>query len=197
MASKIKLGSLLLTEKIITAEQLNIALEEQHKTNEKLGDVLIQLGFINEAALTGFLAQQLKIPFVELKWYRLKPEVIRELPEHAARRCLAIPIDRVKGDFLVAISDPTDITAVDEVSKLLKRKIRFVAAKKQDILYAIDHVFRKTEEIAYLAGELEEEIEAFSIIDSTEEDNLDVPIIKLLNSIFEDALQMNASDIHI
>lgn len=197
MVSKIKLGNLLVAEQIVTQSQLDVALEEQRQTGEKLGDVLIRLGFINEVALTGFLAQQFKTPFLELKWYRLKPEVIREIPEHTARRCLAIPIDRVKGDFLVAISDPTDLATVDEISRILKKNIRFVAAKKQDILHVIDHVFRKTEQIEHLVGELEEEIEAFSELESEVNEENDAPIIKLLNSIFEDSLQMNASDIHI
>lgn len=197
MVNKIKLGNLLVAEQVVNQSQLDIALEEQRQTGEKLGDVLIRLGFINDAALTGFLAQQLKIPFLELKWYRLKPEVIREIPEHTARRCLAIPIDRVKGDFLVAISDPTDLSVIDEVTRILKKSIRFIAAKKQDILHVIDHVFRKTEQIEHLVGELEEEIEAFSELESEANEENDAPIIKLLNSIFEDSLQMNASDVHI
>lgn len=197
MNTKIKLGDLLVAEGIVNKEQLEAALEIQSQTGEKLGDALIRLKFINDAALSGFLAQQLKIPFLDLKWYRLKPEVVREIPENVARRCLAIPIDRIKGDFLVAISDPTDITVVDEVTLILKKRIRFVAAKKQDILNVIDHVFRKTEQIASLVGELEEEIESFSGVELDEGRDADAPIIKLLNSIFEDALQMNASDIHI
>ncbi|MFO1258216.1 MAG: GspE/PulE family protein [Gammaproteobacteria bacterium] len=197
MANKIKLGNLLVSEQVIEQSQLDIALEEQRQTGEKLGDVLIRLGFINDAALRGILAKQLKIPFLELKWYGLKPEVIREIPEHVARRCLAIPIDRVKGDFLVAISDPGDLSVVDELTRILKKKIRLVASKKQDILHAIDHVFRKTQQIEHLVGELEEEIEAFSGLESESNQENDAPVIKLLNSIFEDSLQMNASDIHI
>ena len=95
------------------------------------------------------------------------------------------------------MSDPTDIAAVDEMTKYFDRNLRFVVAKKQDILNIINQTFRKTKEIETLANEISQGLNSFIFEDFVEDDNLDVPIKKLLNSIFEDSLQVHASDIHI
>ncbi len=197
MIKKLKLGDLLLENKVITQFQLEKALTQQKQTGKKLGDVLIEQGLIDETGLLLFLSKQLNLPFLELPYYKIKPEVIRELPEAIARRYRVIPIDRIKNAFLVAVADPTDVIAFDEVSKKLKKQLRLVVAREKDILRIIDDVYRKTEEIASLAGELEQEIGTVSFRNEMDEEVGDAPIKKLLNSIFEDAIQVNASDIHI
>lgn len=197
MIKKLKLGDLLLENKVITQFQLEKALSVQKNSGKKLGDVLIEQGLIDETGLLLFLSQQLNLPFLELPYYKIKPEVIRELPESIARRYHAIPIDRIKNGFLVAIADPTDVVAFDEVSKKLKKQLRLVVVREKDLMRVIDEVYRKTEEIASLAGELEQEIGVVSFKNEMDEEMGDAPIKKLLNSIFEDAIQVNASDIHI
>ena len=197
MIKKIKLGDLLLENKVITQFQLDKALSLQKQSGKKLGDVLIEQGFIDETGLLLFLSKQLNLPFLEIHFYKIKPEVIRELPEAIARRYRVIPIDRIKNGFLVAVADPTDVVAFDEVSKKLKKQLRLVVAREKDILRIIDDVYRKTDEIASLAGELEQEIGTTSFRNEMDEEMGDAPIKKLLNSIFEDAIQVNASDIHI
>ncbi|MBS0286390.1 MAG: type II/IV secretion system protein [Proteobacteria bacterium] len=197
MIKKLKLGDLLLENKVITHFELEKALAEQKKTGKKLGDVLIELGLIDETSLLLFLSKQLNLPFLELPFYKIKPEVIRELPEAIARRYRVIPIDRIKNAFLVAVADPTDVVAFDEVSKKLKKHLRLVVVREKDLLRVIDEVYRKTDEIASLAGELEQEIGEVSYKNEMDEEMGDAPIKKLLNSIFEDAIQVNASDIHI
>ncbi len=197
MIKKLKLGDLLVENKVITNYQLEKALAQQKQTGKKLGDVLVELGFIDETSLLLFLSKQLNLPFLELPFYKIKPEVIRELPESIARRYRVIPIDRIKNGFLVAIADPTDLVAYDEVSRKLKKQIRLVVVREKDLSRVIDEVFRRTEEIASLAGELEQEIGIISSKNEMDEEMGDAPIKKLLNSIFEDAIQVNASDIHI
>ena len=197
MIKKLKLGDLLLEHKVITHSQLEKALHIQQSSGKKLGDVLIELGYITETELLLFLSKQLNLPFLELQYYKIKPEVIRELPEAIARRYRVIPIDRVKNGFLVAIADPTDLLAYDEVSRKLKKQIRLVVVREKDLVRVIDEVFRRTEEIASLVGELEQEIGVISPKNELDEEMGDAPIKKLLNSIFEDAIQVNASDIHI
>ncbi len=197
MIKKLKLGDLLLENKIITQLQLEKALGLQKKSGKKLGDVLIDQGLIDETSLLLFLSKQLNLPFLELPYYKIKPEVIRELPENIARRYRAIPVDRIKGGFLVAVADPTDVVAFDEVSKKLKKQIRIVVVREKDLNRVINEVYRKTDEIASLAGELEQEIGVVSYKNEMDDDMGDAPIKKLLDSIFEDAIQVNASDIHI
>lgn len=197
MIKKIKLGDLLLENKVITNYQLEKALAIQHTSGKKLGDLLIELGYIDETSLLLFLSKQLNLPFLDLKFYKIKPEVIRELPEPVARRYRAIPIDRIKNGFLVAVADPTDLLAYDEVSRKLKKQIRLVVVREKDLIWVIDKVFRRTEEIASLVGELEQEIGVNAGKNEMDEEMGDAPIKKLLNSIFEDAIQVNASDIHI
>lgn len=196
MIKKLKLGDLLLENKVVSHYQLEKALAIHKETGKKLGDVLIELGFIDETSLLLFLAKQLNLPFLELNFYKIKPEVIRELPENLARRHKAIPIDRIKSEFLVAMTDPTDLVAYDEISRKLKRQIRLVVVRDKDLQRVIDEVYRRTAEIASLAGELEQEIGVFTKSEIDEEIG-DAPIKKLLHSIFEDAIQVNASDIHI
>lgn len=196
MIKKLKLGDLLVEHKVISFYQLEQALRHQHETGKKLGDVLIELGFLDETALLLFLAKQLQLPFLELGLYRIKPEVIRELPESYARRFGMIPIDRLKNEYLVAIGDPTDLVAYDEVAKKLKRPLRLVVVRQKDLSRVIDEVYRRTEEIVSLGSEVEQEI-GLRFKTEIEDVGVDAPIKKLLNSIFEDALQVNASDIHL
>lgn len=196
LIKKLKLGDLLVEHEVITYEQLQEALTAQQQSGLKLGDVLISRGFIAETELLLFLSKQLNLPFLELQYYRLKPEVIREIPESLARRFKMIPIDRIKNKFLVAVSDPTDLYAYDEISKKLKKPMIVVLVRERELLRVIDEVFRRTEEIASLVGEIEKEIK-IQASEEFEEDIGEAPIKKLLDSIFEDAIQVNASDIHI
>lgn len=197
MIKKLRLGDLLLENKIITTVQLEKALRTQQGAGKKLGDVLIELGYLNETDLVMFLAKQLNIPFLELSSYKIKPEVIRELPEAIARRLKAIPLDRLKDGFLVAMTDPTDIVGYDEICRKLKKNIRVVIVRESELSRIIDEVYRRTEEIASLVGELEQEIAFSGVINEIEDEAHDAPIKKLLHSIFEDAVQVNASDVHI
>lgn len=197
MIKKIRLGDMLVEQSVISQAQLSTALQKQTDAGIKLGDALVELGYIDESGLLSFLAKQLNLPSLDLSNYPIKPEVIRELPETLARRYKMIPIDRFKKGYLVAMADPTDLVAYDEVSKKLKKEIRVVIAKEHDIQNVIDDVFRKTDEIASLVGELEQEIGSIEIVTDISEQTADAPIKKLLNSIFEDAIQVNASDIHI
>jgi MSHA biogenesis protein MshE len=197
MIKKLRLGDLLLENKIITTTQLDKALRQQQGSGKKLGDVLIELGYIKEIDLVMFLAKQLNIPFLELGSYKIKPEVIRELPEALARRLKAIPLDRIKDGFLVAMTDPTDIVGYDEIARKLKKNIRIVIVRESELSRIIDEVYRRTEEIASLVGELEQEIAFSGVLNEAEDETHDAPIKKLMHSIFEDAVQVNASDIHI
>lgn len=197
---KIRLGDLLIEHKVISEAQLGIALAEQKKTGRKLGHTLIENGFIDEEGLLQFLSQQLDLPFIDLVQYQFKPDTIRLLPEIHARRFRAIALEETPTDLLVGMADPTNILAFDELSRMLNRPLRLAVVRETDLLRTIDIVYRRTEEISGFAEELEDELTGGDIVLSQlaeDSDVADAPVVKLLGSMFEDALQVRASDIHI
>lgn len=197
MIKKIRLGDLLIKHEKISQEQLEQALAQQKSTGAKLGAVLVRQGTIGEEELLQFLAKQLNLPYLDLYHYPLKADIVKKINERMARRFRAVPIDEVKDSYLVAMSDPSDLIAFDELSKVLDKPVRVAVAKEAELLNIIDAVFRRTEEIAHLVGELEQEISDVSRDQDFAEVGSDAPIKQLLYSIFEDAVQVNASDIHI
>ena len=197
---KIRIGDLLIEHKVISQDQLNAALAEQKKSGRKLGRVLIENGFLSEDQLLNFLARQLDVPFIDLKRYHFKPETVRLIPEVYARRFRVVALEDKADSILVGMADPTDIFAYDELSRVLRRNLRLAVVKESEVLKTIDLVYRRTQEITGLAQELEQELSA-NDVDlgqlAANEGLTDAPVVKLLQSVFEDAAQINASDIHI
>ncbi|MFW5926714.1 MAG: GspE/PulE family protein [Wenzhouxiangella sp.] len=197
---KIRLGDLLVQHKIISEHQLEEALAEQKRSGHKLGRVLVQLGYVDEGKLLDFLGRQLDIPVIDLKHFQFRPQTVRLLPETHARRYRAIVLSEDGEELTVGMADPTDIFAYDALSRMLKRPIRIALVRESDLLHTIDIVYRRTEEISSLAEELGEELSGSDYdIAQLEDDEgqVDAPVIKLLQSMFEDAVQIGASDIHI
>ncbi len=196
---KVRIGDLLVDSNVISHEQLKEALSEQKKSNLKLGKILIDLGFVEENKLLGTLAKQLDIPFLNLSEYDVDPKVVTLLPESLARRFRAIALDNRGDHFLVGMLDPSDLFAFDELSRVLGKPIKLAIVQEQQLLNTIDRIYRKTEQIKNLAGQLNTELAEgeFDIEQLTVAKEDDAPIVKLLKSIFEDAVQVRASDIHI
>jgi MSHA biogenesis protein MshE len=197
---KIRIGDLLVEHKIVSETQLHNALAEQKKTGHKLGRTLVALGYISEDQLLDFLSRQLQLPFIDLKHYKYSPETVRLLPETVARRYRVIALDASGESVLVGMADPTDIFAYDEIARVLRRPLREAVVRESDLLRTIDTVYRRTEEISSLAEELSEELsdtdfDLAQLAEST--DVSEAPVVKLLQSLFEDAAQVGASDIHI
>ena len=197
---KIRIGDLLVEHKIISENQLQAALGEQKKSGRKLGRTLIELGFITEDQLLEFLSRQLQVPFIDLKHYKYDPETVRLIPETVARRYRVIALDAQQDTVVVGMADPTDIFAYDELSRVLKRPIRHAVVREADLLQAIDNVYRRTDEISSLAEELSDELSEtdFDLAALAQTNDVsEAPVVKLLQTIFEDAVQIGASDIHI
>ena len=199
---RIRLGDLLVQNRILTESQLMSALDEQKRSGRKLGRTLIEMGFVSEDKLLDTLSRQLQIPFVDLRHYHYDPATVQTLPETHARRFRAIVLDAssAEADVLVGMADPTDLFAYDEISRLLNRKISLAVVREADVLSTIDTAYRKTDEINTLAEELHEELSGSDVdLDALVEksDVTDAPVVKLLQSLFEDALSVSASDIHI
>ncbi len=197
---KVRIGDLLIEHQIISQEQLTAALATQKQSGHKLGRVLIESGYISEDQMLDFLAQQLKIPYIDLKRYHVNPVVVRVIPEAQARRFRVLALEDGKDGLLVGMSDPTDIFAYDELSRVLRRPLRLAVVRESDLVKTIDLMYRRTDEISGLAQELEEEMSAYDV-DLRQltvgDGSIDAPVVKLLQTVFEDAVQVNASDVHI
>ncbi len=197
---KIRLGDLLVNQKLISMEQLSFALEQQKRSGRKLGRVLVDNAFVSEDQISEALAKQLNIPFINLKFYNVNLDIVRRLPENQARRFRAVALEERNGALLVGMTDPTDLFAFDEISRFLKRDIDLAVVTEGQLLEVIDRVYRRTEEISGLARELSENL-GDTVVDFgvlTDSVGLEeAPVVKLLQSMFNDATQVRASDIHI
>jgi MSHA biogenesis protein MshE len=200
LRQKIRIGDLLVQHKVISDGQLEEALQEQRRSGHKLGRVLVQLGYATEDKILEVLGSQLGTTVIDLKHFQFRPQTVRLLPETHARRYRAIVLSEKAEQITVGMADPTDIFSYDALSQFLKRPLKIVLVRESDLVQAIDVVYRRTEEISSLAEELGEELSA-SDFDLAElglgEGQVDAPVIKLLRSMFEDAVQIGASDIHI
>jgi len=184
----------------ITQDQLDQALVLQKRTGQKLGRALTEVGAIEEAELYHFLAKRLEIDYLDLSSIKLHTETVRLLPEVRARRLRALVLKRDKDGLLVGMADPTDIYAHDELGRLLGKAVKIALVNESELLRTIDIMYRRTDEINALAAEVKEELgEARIDIDqlTADEDSAEAPVIKLLQSMFRDAVQVSASDIHI
>ena len=197
---KLRLGDLLAERGVITENQLQHALQEQRKLGLKLGHTLIQLGYTSEDQILEVLSDQLGLPVVDLRHFNFQPELVRLLPETLARRYRAIVLDRKGDEILVGMADPTDLFAYDEVVRVLRGDIRLAIVREQDLLSAFDIAYRRTDEIDRIAEELDQALSA-SDYDLEQllqvRDVEDAPVVRLLHTLFEDAVQVGASDIHI
>ncbi|WP_293999852.1 GspE/PulE family protein [Sphaerotilus sp.] len=199
---RIRLGDLLVQQGLITAEQLTEALASQRSTGRKLGRVFIDSGWVNEVQIAQALARQLRAPYLDLAKRSVRPEVARLLPEVQARRLRAMVLDETSAGVRVGMADPTDLTAYDEISRIVKRDIELIVVAESQLLGAIDRSYRNTEAIAGLAQELTTELRSVEdslgdLLGLNTASAEDAPVVRLLYSVFEEALRVRASDIHI
>ena len=196
---KIRLGDLLVQENIITEEQLMQALSEQKKTGQRLGRALIEMQLVEEDQLLKLLSKQLDVPFIQLRNFQFDAQLTQRLPETLARRFRAIILSEDGPDLMVGMADPLDMFAYDEIARILSCQIKTAVVRESELLDTLDIIYRRTDEINNLAEELSDELtdEVYDIgtIDTATAE--DAPVVKLLQTIFEDAVQVKASDIHI
>ena len=197
---KFRLGEILVQQNLLSQEQLLAALEEQKKTGRKLGRVFVDKGFVTEEQISEAIARQINAPYINLKYFNIKPATVRLLPEAQARRFRALALEERDNAIRVGFADPTDLFAYDEVARILKRDIDIAVVTESQLLETVDRVYQRTEEISGLAKELTADLGegtvdlgALALTPGLEE----APVVKLLQSVFEAATQVRASDIHI
>ena len=198
---KMRLGDLLVDEGIISPPQLQQALARQQETGRKLGSTLTELKFLTEVQLLQFLAQQLNVPFLDIAQKQISPKAVQLLPEVQARRFRALVLEDNGDTVLLGMSDPADLAALDQISRLLAPKeVALAVVRESQLIEAFDTLYRRTKEIESFATQLKAEHGAdtnleLNVLD--EQADADNTIAKLLQSVFEDAVQVKASDIHI
>ncbi len=198
---RIRIGDLLVENGVISREQLSAALVEQKKRGLKLGRTLVELGYLAEDRLLEFLAKHLKVPLVDLSSESVDLSIVQVLPETLSRRFRAIVLEDRDDEYLVGMADPSDMPGADEIARVLRRPIQRAVVRESELLRLLDLAYRPTDELNHLAEALRDELgEAPSALEvdslGTEEAG-NAPVAKLLATIFEDAVKLRASDIHI
>jgi len=187
-----RLGDLLLDSGLITAEQLQSALAEKQK-GQRLGDALLERGFITEQQLIEVLEFQLGIPHVSLYRFPFDQKLIKLVSKEMAKRNLLIPI-KIEGDkLLVAMADPMDFYAIDDLRLATGFQIETAIASKDDILRAINKYYEIDDSMSDIMNQL-------TVQDEVQEEKItsdDSPVVRLVNQILQNAVQQKASDIHI
>jgi len=200
MIKKFRLGDRLIEKSILTVQQLEDAIDQQRKTGKRLGETLIAMGLLDEPVLLRFLSEQLNLPYVDLDTYDLNEKLVQRLPEAQARRYQAILLQDLGDALFIGLTDPLNVYAYDEIAQLFQRPLKLALVSESALTRAIDRIYRRTEEITELAKELAGELarEEEGLKGVIDEGGIeDASVVKLLQSIYEDAIQARASDIHI
>lgn len=196
-----RLGDLLVEEGIVSEDQVQQALNAQRNTGRKLGDTLIELGFISEKQMLSFLSQQLNLPLIDLNRANVDIDAVQLLPEVHARRLRALVIAHNGDTLRIAMSDPADLFAQESLlNQLPQYSFDFVISPEKQLVEGFDRYYRRTKDIANFAEQLQAEHQTSDTFDfsiDTNDDSDEVTVVKLINSLFEDAIQVGASDIHI
>ncbi len=193
-----KIGNILIEKGLISQGDLVSALEEQRKTGRKIGQVLVEKELISEDQLLDTLSERLKIPRLSLESLVIDPKIISHIPVEVARRYTLIPVFKLGNSLTVAMADPLNIIAIDELKYMTKCDIRRVVGSHSDINSAIDQYYSVADSLSGVIGAYPDELskqaetkEAFSA------EEQDTPVVKLVNLIINQAVKDRASDIHI
>ncbi|MDD5089737.1 MAG: type IV-A pilus assembly ATPase PilB [Candidatus Wallbacteria bacterium] len=200
--TRLMLGDALKAEGLIDEEKLGQALTIQKKTGKRLGVVLVEMGVVREEDIVQALAKQLRLPYLNLSTYLIDPTIARTIPEHVARRYQLIPINKVGNKLTVAMADPLNILAIDDIQLMTGLVVRPVVATSKDINNALTNAFGVEgqmdglmEDLQDIGKELTDEANLDELGDELGEN--DAPIIKLVNLVISQAVEMGASDIHV
>jgi type IV pilus assembly protein PilB len=203
MANSNRLGELLVREKLISLQQLRQAQEEQKRSGKNLGFALAKLGYISDTEITDFLANQYRIKAVNLDEYELDREVLKLVPKEVCEKHKVLPLTRANSSLIVAMADPTNLHALDDIKFLTGYNVDPCIASENAILQAIERLYNagpSYDEV--MAGFDEKEIEFTQEEEEVNVNDLerasgDAPVVKLVNMILLNAIKKGASDIHI
>ena len=200
-----RLGELLLRDQIISPEQLQRAQEESKKSGERLGNTLVKVGAIQEDDLTQFLSKQYGVPAINLAEFDIDNEVVALVPKEVAQRHRVVPVNRAGSSLIIAIADPANILALDDLKFVTGYNIEVVVASEQSITQAIERYYERQQQemdLDQVMNEIQDQVEVggneteVNLVD-LERAADDAPVVKLCNHILLSAIQKGASDIHV
>ncbi|MFY9560465.1 MAG: type IV-A pilus assembly ATPase PilB [Terriglobales bacterium] len=203
-----RLGDLLVKEKVITPEQLEQATKLQKESHVRLASALVKLGFLSDEDVTNFLSRQYGVPAINLSYFEIDPAVVKLIPYETAKRYQILPLSRVGASLTIAMVDPTNVFAMDDIKFMTGFNIEPVVASESSITEGIDKAYGTSKE-----EELEQVMQSMNEIGDTdvevqaEEQQIELaeleraadeaPIVKLVNLVLTDAVKRGASDIHM
>jgi type IV pilus assembly protein PilB len=204
-----RLGEILVKEKLLSQDQLKQALDHQKKNGGRLGQALVKMGFISDEEITGVLSRQYGVPAINLSYYEVDPAVVKLVPQETAGRYQVVPLSRVGSTLTIAMADPTNVFAMDDIKFMTGLKVEPVVASENAIQEAIDKFYggaakaeQDLDKVMAELGEGAEEVEvaeeeAEAALSDLEHAAEEAPVIKLVNVILTESLNRGASDIHI
>lgn len=200
-----RLGEILVKNNLINRDQLGKALEEQKLSGNQLriGSILINQKLLTEEQLTSFLSKQYGVPSVNLTDYEIDPAVIKIIPPEVVQKYQLLPVNRAGATLIIAVSDPSNLFAIEDIKFMTGYNIEMVVASERDIKTSIDKYYDQSASLADVMSDLdvedleivgdEEQVDIGSLERATE----DAPVVKMVNAILQDAIRKKASDIHI
>jgi type IV pilus assembly protein PilB len=200
-----RLGEILVKNNLIDRDQLAHALQEQKLSGgqARLGSILVKQNVISEQNLTSFLSKQFGVPTVNLTDYEIDPAVLKIIPPDVIQKYQLVPVNRAGSSLIVAVSDPSNLIAIEDIKFMSGYNVEMVVASERDIKAAIDRHYDQSASLADVMGDMdledlevigdEEDIDVSSLERATE----DAPVVKMVNAIMQDAIRKKASDIHI
>jgi type IV pilus assembly protein PilB len=208
MATDNRLGELLVREKLISLAQLRQAQDEQKKTNTTLSYALAKLGVISDREITDFLSQQYRVETINLEEFEIDEDVVKLIPKDVCQRHGLIPVSRAGSSLIVAMSDPSNLHAIDDIKFLTGYNVEPVVAPITAIEKAVNRYYEvpeKNEEVNYdqiMEGFDEQSIDFDAMSDEEsvvdlERASEDAPVVRLCNAVLLNAIKKRASDIHI
>lgn len=198
-----RLGELLVRNQLISDDQLAKAIAEQNREGIRLGAALVKLGYVQEHDLSSFLSRHYGVPSIDLAQFEIDPAIIKLIPADVAQKYQLLPINRAGSTMIVAMSDPSNIFAIDDIKFMTGYNVEVVVAAEAAIKDAIDKYYDQTATMEETLNELEDfDLEfvddaAMEDINELERASEDAPVVKLVNLILTDAIKKKASDIHI
>src|ERR1035441_9999287 len=204
-----RLGDLLVKEKVITTEQLEQAVKLQKESHSRLASALVKLGFLSDEDVTNFLSRQYGVPAINLSYFEIDPAVVKLIPYETAKRYQILPLSRVGASLTIAMVDPTNVFAMDDIKFMTGFNIEPVVASESSIIEGIDKAYgtSKEEELEQVMQSMNDLGEGADVEVQAEEQELELkelekaadeaPIVKLVNLVLTDAVKRGASDIHM
>ena len=199
----VRLGQVLVDDKIITPEQLDLALERQKVAKKRLGVIISEMGFASERDILKALAQRLQVEYVDTPLFQVELDVVKLIPEHLARKYNIVPLNLKSGVLTIATNDPLDFTCLEDLGIITGLDVKTVVSSSSEIDKAINRVYsrRSADEII---NDIKDEYGVANTVSMEAADDASMaervdsaPVVKLVNNLIFDAFQQNASDIHI